>query len=80
MALPEDVISYLNENAKREGLSAPGPGDDLFQLGVLDSFSLVDFVSLLEEQFSIKVPDSDVNPENFRSIQTIEQYVSAHGG
>jgi len=80
MALPEDVISYLNENAKREGLSAPQPGDDLFKLGVLDSFSLVDFVSLLEEQFGIKVPDSDVNPENFRSIQTIEQYVSAHGG
>lgn len=47
MALPEAVISYLNENAEREGVATPQAGDDLFKLGVLDSFTLVDFVSIL---------------------------------
>lgn len=80
MALPEGVLSYLNENAEKEGVAAPQAKDDLFKLGVLDSFSLVDFVSLLEEQYSIKISDSDVNPENFRSIEVIEQYVDSRRG
>jgi acyl carrier protein len=80
MTLPVGVISYLNENAEREGVAAPQVQDDLFKLGVLDSFTLVDFVSILEEQFSIKISDSDVNPENFRSIETIERYVDTRRG
>jgi acyl carrier protein len=80
MALPEGVISYLNENAEKEGLAAPQAEDDLFRLGVLDSFTLVDFVSILEEQYSIEISDSDVNPENFRSIEIIERYVDSRRG
>ena len=80
MALPEGVISYLNENAEKEGLAALQAEDDLFRLGVLDSFTLVDFVSILEEQYSIEISDSDVNPENFRSIEIIERYVDSRRG
>ena len=80
MALPEAVISYLNENAEREGVATPQAEDDLFKLGVLDSFTLVDFVSILEDQFSIKISDSDVNPENFRSIEVVERYVDSRRG
>jgi acyl carrier protein len=75
MALPEAVITYLNENAAREGVPTPQPDHDLFKLGILDSFSLVDFVSILETQFNIRITDSDVNPENFRSIEVIERYI-----
>jgi acyl carrier protein len=80
MALPEGVMSYLNENAEREGVGPPQARDDLFKLGVLDSFTLVDFVSILEEQYSISISDSDVNPENFRSIEVIERYVDSRRG
>jgi acyl carrier protein len=80
MALPETVISYLNENAERQGIAMPQSTDDLFKLGVLDSFSLVDFVSILEGQFGIQISDSDVNPENFRSIEAIERYVDSRRG
>lgn len=78
MALKNDVIEYLNENAQRAGVAIPKLADDLFNEGVVDSFTLVDFVTLLEEQYGIKIPDSDVNPENFRTIQLIEQYVERH--
>jgi len=80
MTLPEPVISYLNENAERQGIATPQASDDLFKLGVLDSFSLVDFVSILESQFNIQIGDSDVNPENFRSIEAIERYVDSRRG
>ncbi len=75
MALKNEVIEYLNRNAAREGVGQPAPGDDLFEKGVIDSFTLVEFVTLLEEQFGIKIPDSDISPDNFRTIQSIERYV-----
>jgi acyl carrier protein len=80
MALPESAMTYISENAQREGLPAPQPGDDLFKSGVLDSFTLVDLVAILEEQCSIKIPDGDVNAANFQTIQDIEKYVDARRG
>lgn len=80
MALPESVTSYINDNAKREGAPAPQPGDDLFKSGVLDSFTLVDLVAVLEEHYGIKIPDGDVNAANFQTMQDIENYVEAHKG
>jgi acyl carrier protein len=80
MALPEPVLAYLNDNARRAGAPTPNETDDLFKAGVLDSFALVDFLTVLEEQTGIKVPDSDVNPSNFQTIQAIERYAEARKG
>ncbi len=80
MALPQGVMDSLNENAERAGAEQPKAGDDLFQTGVLDSFALVDFVTLLEEQCGIKIPDADVNPANFQTIEVIENYVASRKG
>lgn len=77
MALPKGVMDALLENAQRAGVEQPKADDDLFRLGVLDSFALIDFVTLLEEQCDIKVPDSDVNPANFRTLEAIENYVES---
>lgn len=80
MALPQTVLDLLYENARSNGAAPPQDGDDLFTTGALDSFALVDFVTLLEEQCGIKVPDADVNPANFQTILAIETYVDAHRG
>ncbi len=80
MALPQGLIDFLHEKAQQEGVAPPGPDEDLFVKGVLDSFTLVDFVTVLEEHCGIKVPDSDVNPANFKSISAIERYVETHKG
>ena len=80
MALPQGVTDYLNENAQNNGAQAPQPSDDLFKSGVLDSFALIDFVAVLEEECGVKVPDADVNPANFQTMTAIESYVEAHEG
>jgi acyl carrier protein len=78
MALPQPVIDFLSDSATKAGVSAPVNGEDLFKIGVLDSFALVDFVTLLESTCHITVPDSDVVPTNFRTLTAIENYLSAH--
>ena len=80
MSLPQSVLDTLNENARQAGAAPPAGGDDLFKAGVLDSFTLIDLVAVIEEQCGVKVPDADVKPENFRTIEAIESYVAARGG
>ena len=36
-----------------------------------------DLVSALEQEFSIKIPDADLNPRKFDSIARIESYIAA---
>jgi acyl carrier protein len=80
MALPQGVTDFLYQNAQQAGAEQPGPDDDLFVKGILDSFTLVDFMSVLEEECNIKIPDSDVNPANFKSIAAVQRYVETHKG
>lgn len=53
------------------------PDESLFDSGLLDSFALPDMVSALEKEFSIKIPDSDLNPRKFDSISRIESYLES---
>lgn len=80
MSLPSGVMDFINENARRERVEDLKRDDDLFKKGVVDSFTLVDLISVLEEQCGIKVPDSDVNPQNFQTVEAIERYVAARRG
>lgn len=80
MTLSKTVLDYLSNNAKQVGVAQLRADDDLFQLGVLDSFSLVDLISMLEEDCEIKIPDVDVNAGNFQSINAIERYVESWKG
>ena len=56
----------------------PGPGESLFDGGYLDSFALPEVIAALEKEFGIKIPDSDLNPRKFETIDKIEQYVENH--
>jgi acyl carrier protein len=53
------------------------PEDSLFESGLLDSFSLTDLVTELESEFSIQIPDSDLNPRKFDSVRRIRAYLES---
>jgi acyl carrier protein len=55
----------------------PAPDESLFESGMLDSFSLTDLVSALETEFSIRIPDADLTPRKFDSIDRIQAYVES---
>ncbi|MGA2135215.1 MAG: acyl carrier protein [Bryobacteraceae bacterium] len=52
--------------------------ESLFESGVLDSFALTDMVSALEKEFAIRIPDADLTPRKFDSIERIESYIESH--
>ena len=75
MPLPKPVLAFLADNARSNGSDAPEADDDLFKIGALDSFALVDLVTLIEEYCEIKIADTDVVTENFRTISQVERFV-----
>ncbi len=55
----------------------PGQNESLFASGLLDSFALTDFVSGLEEEFGVTIPDSDLSARKFDTIVKVDAYLSA---
>lgn len=56
---------------------SPSPDESLFDSGLMDSFALPDMVSALEKEFSITIPDSDLNPRKFDTVERIESYLES---
>ncbi|MBM3759135.1 MAG: acyl carrier protein [Acidobacteria bacterium] len=52
-----------------------GTNESLFESGLLDSFGLTDLVTKLEAEYGIRIPDGDLNPRKFESIDKIASYV-----
>jgi acyl carrier protein len=58
----------------------PSPDESLFESGLLDSFSLTDLVSALEREFGIAIPDGDLTPRKFDTVERIAAYVAQRRG
>jgi acyl carrier protein len=72
----EARILKVLQGIKGNGIN-PGADESLFESGMLDSFALTDFVSGLEEEFGITIPDSDLSARKFDTIRKVSSYVSA---
>ena len=47
--------------------------------GMLDSFDMVTLVATLDKTFGISIPGTDIVPEHFQNVQTIEALVRKCG-
>lgn len=69
------IIKIIQSAAKKDVV--PAADESLFDSGLLDSFALADVVSALEKEFTVKIPDADLNPRKFDSVERIEQYLDS---
>ena len=52
---------------------------DFIQAGMLDSFDIIMLVNTLDEKFGISIDGVDVLPENFSSVEKIENLLKKNG-
>lgn len=71
------ILDVIRRVAGKEPSVAPD--ESLFESGVLDSFGLQDLVTELEHVFNVTIPDSDLTPRKFDSVERIEEYLEEHG-
>lgn len=69
------IIEIIQSVTKKQ--VTPAADESLFESGLLDSFGLPDLVSALEKEFGLQIPDSDLNPRKFDSIERIEEYLDS---
>ena len=52
---------------------------DFIEAGMLDSFDIITLVNTLDEKFGISIGGVDVLPENFSSVERIENLLKKNG-
>lgn len=73
----EQIIRLL---AERVHIEAPSVDTDLMESGLLDSLTLVELMSSLEEEFGIAISFDEIELDNFRSVERITDFVRARSG
>jgi acyl carrier protein len=53
--------------------------NDFIADGMLDSFDMVALVSALDKHYGISIQGTDIVPENFQNLQTIEALLGKSG-
>lgn len=53
-----------------------GDGEDFFALGFVNSLMAMQLIQFLEQEFDIAVEDEDLDLDNFRSIDRIDDFLS----
>jgi len=75
------VREFVVENFMSEGDSSSFTDEtDLKESGILDSFSTLNLVSFLENQFHIRLEADDVESGNLFSVVRIEKLVQSRRG
>lgn len=77
MNLSKNILDFLNKNANSNSNSQLKKDDNLFATNALDSFLIIELASKLEQEYDIKIPDEDVDPINFQTIDAIENYITS---
>jgi acyl carrier protein len=72
----KSVIEILKEIRPEFDFAASG---DFIADGMLDSFDVVTLVAALDKNFNISIQGTDIVPENFKNLETINALLHKSG-
>jgi acyl carrier protein len=79
MSIESKIRAYIGENFLFGDAAQIGVDDSFLDKGIIDSTGILEIVMFLEEQFGIKVADSEMLPENLDSIGNIARFIEKKG-
>src|SRR3979411_1132565 len=66
----QENFLYMHSNFKL------GDDDRLLEKGVIDSMSIVEMISFIEQEFGVNAAEEDISDANFGSLAGIARFVS----
>lgn len=75
--MKEQIIKILTE--LRPEFDFTQKGLNFIEEGMLDSFDVVNLVNELDSNFGISIDGVDILPENFATVESIEQLLKKNG-
>ena len=77
MEVKEQIKQYIAENFLFSSNGFDMDDNESFlEAGVVDSLGVVELVSFVEETYKFEVPDDDIVPEHFDSVDNLSAYIS----
>lgn len=78
MSVEQQVREYILENFLfTNDASALENEASFLEKGIIDSTGVLEMIFFIEEQFSFKVDDKEMIPENLDSVNNIVRYVKS---
>ena len=69
------LIEYIRENILKRPKVELGLDDPIISTGLIDSFHLVDLSVFIEDQFGVRIDDTELNAETFDSVAQLARLV-----
>jgi acyl carrier protein len=78
----DGLVTVLKEMASSRGkpIDCLDPGARFFDLGIIDSLSLLDFISFIEKHYGLVIDGADIVPEHFESLAAVSAYLEKRLG
>jgi acyl carrier protein len=73
--LENGLIEYIRINILKRQKFELGPNDPLISSGLIDSFHLVDLSVFIEEQFGVRIDDTELNSETFDTVAQLANLI-----
>ncbi len=77
----EEIISKITAYITSEILRQPKrilrPDEALISSGLVDSFSLVDLGLFIEDNFGVRIDDTELNAETFDTLEQLAKLIAA---
>jgi acyl carrier protein len=71
-----DIKKFIAKNFLfSDDTSVVRDDQSLMSSGTLDSTGILELIMFVEEKFAVKIPDEDMLPENFDSVNAIAAYI-----
>lgn len=77
MSIENKIRAYVAENFLFGDATQLGANDSFLDKGIIDSTGILEIVMFLEEEFGVKVADSEMLPENLDSIGNIVRFIES---
>jgi len=76
MNIEDPLKKYIvNRFMHKEDSGLLGDNEPLFVKGIIDSMGIIELVSFIEAQFNLKVQNDELVPENFKTVNSIKDFV-----
>jgi acyl carrier protein len=77
----ETILDSLEKYIASRVLKQPGrkikPDESLISSGLVDSFSLVDLALFVEDNFGVRIDDSELNAQTFDNLNQLVMLIQA---
>lgn len=79
--MSNDVLEYLTREISTNVLQRPErkikPDEPLISSGLIDSFHLVDLALFVEDNFDVRIEDSELNASTFDTLNELAELICA---